>query len=394
MIRFARFALAGASGFAIQLGTLAVLTSVLGVNYVVATLVAVEAAIMSNFVWHQRWTWRDRSGPLLDRFLRFNAMTAMTSIIGSIFLTALFVEGFGMHVIVANIASVAILSVINFIGADRLVFRAGVVLFAAAMATNASASDTLEATLQAKTLRDFGKYVIAVEARRANEIRNNEPFLDIDRQSPQELARTMAALRRGEVIVTRAAARDASSNEIAIDGGLINHWRGTVFVPKVKLDHLLRVLQEPQTDRHKQEDVLSSRVIARDGDSQKVFLRLRRTKFVTVVYDTEYDVDYVKLGTDRAFSNSISTKVVEIENAGTKSERALPEGNDHGYMWRLNSYWRYKQLDDGVLVEVESLTLSRDLPAIIGPLIRPIVNSTARESMSRTLASVRARFTH
>jgi hypothetical protein len=204
----------------------------------------------------------------------------------------------------------------------------------------------------------------------------------------------MAALRRGEVIVSRAAARDESSNEISIDGGLINHWRGTVFVPKVKLDHLLRVLQEPQTDQHKQEDVLSSRVLSREGDSQKVFLRLRRTKFVTVVYDTEYDVDYKRLGPDRALSNSISTKIVEIENAGTPRERALPEGNDHGYMWRLNSYWRYKQLDDGVLVQIESLTLSRDLPAIIGPLIRPIVNSTARESMSRTLASVRARFMH
>jgi hypothetical protein len=196
------------------------------------------------------------------------------------------------------------------------------------------------------------------------------------------------------VIVTRGAARDASSNEIAIDGGLINHWRGTVFVPNVTLDQLLKVLQEPQTDKHKQEDVLSSRVISRDGDSQKVYLRLRRTKFVTVVYDTEYDVEYKHLGPDRALSNSISTKVVEIENAGTPNERALPEGNDHGYMWRLNSYWRYKQLDGGVIVEVESLTLSRDLPAIIGPLIRPIVNSTARESMTRTLASVRARFAH
>ena len=101
-----------------------------------------------------------------------------------------------------------------------------------------------------------------------------------------------------------------------------------MFVPKVKLDDLLKVLQEPQTDKHKQEDVLSSRVISRDGDSQKVFLRLRRTKFVTVVYDTEYDVDYKRLAPDRALSNSISTKVVEIENAGTPRERALPEGND------------------------------------------------------------------
>lgn len=271
-----------------------------------------------------------------------------------------------------------------------LTFRAGLVLIAITLASNAFASE--EALLSAKTAADFAKYVAAVEARRARDIAANEPFLDIERQSAAQLALTMAALRRGEVIVTRGAARDASSNEISIDGGLINHWRGTVFVPKVKLDALLRVLQEPQTDKHKQEDVLSSRVVSRDGDSQKVFLRLRRTKFVTVVYDTEYDVDYKRLSGDRAFSNSISTKVVEIENAGTPKEHALPEGNDHGYMWRLNSYWRYKQLGDGVLVEIESLTLSRNLPAIIGPLIRPIVNSTARESMTRTLASVRARF--
>ena len=250
----------------------------------------------------------------------------------------------------------------------------------------------MKPTLQAKTLRDFAKYVATVEARRAREITNNEPFLDIERQPAAQLAQTMAALKRGEVIVTRGAARDGSSNEIAIDGGLVNHWRGTVFVPNVQLDALLKVLQEPQTDKHKQEDVLSSRVVSRDGDSQKVYLRLRRTKFVTVVYDTEYDVDYKRLAHDRALSNSISTKVVEIENAGTPRERALPEGNDHGYMWKLNSYWRYKQFDGGVLVEIESLTLSRDLPAIIGPLIRPIVTSTARESMTRTLASVRARF--
>jgi len=61
-------------------------------------------------------------------------------------------------------------------------------------------------------------------------------------------------------------------------------------------------------------------------------------------------------------------------------------------MWRLYSYWRYKQVGDGVVVEVESLTLSRNLPMIIGVLLRPVVNSTARESITRTLASMRARF--
>jgi putative flippase GtrA len=398
-LRFIRFAIAGATGFAVQIAVLGVLTSWAGVNYLAATAIAVEAAILVNFLWHERYTWKDRPAMTTrERWLRlgkFNAMTSLTSIAGSVMVTAVLVESFTLSPLDANVVAVVVLAVVNFIGANTLVFRAGavgVVMLMAAHASFAGTHDSYEATLQAKTMRDFQKYVANVEARRSKEIASNALFLDIERLPKDQLVRAMAALKRGEVIVTRGAAYDAASNEIAIDGGLVNHWRGTVFVPKVKLDALLKVLQEPQADKHKQEDVLSSRVVSRDGNSQKVYLRLRRTKFVTVVYDTEYDVDYIRLAPDRAISNSISTKVVEIENAGTPNEKALPEGNDHGYMWKLNSYWRYKQFEDGVLVEIESLTLSRDLPAIIGTLIRPIINSTARESMTRTLASVRARF--
>jgi len=392
--RVLKFFIAGLFGFAVQVGVLAGLIAV-GLHYIAATVVAVELAIVVNFVWHQRWTFRDRArgaAGVWHRLVRYNALTAATSVLGSALITAGLVELFRLSPLAANIISVMALGVLNFIGADRWAFRAGISLMALAFAGSAHASD-LEAKLQPKTAAGFAKYAAAVEARRAKEITTGSAFLEFERRSAAEQARMLAALKRGEIFVERAAgARDASGSEVPVDGGLINHWRGTVFVPNVSLDNLLKVLQEPQSDKHKQEDVISSRVISRDGDSQKVFLRLKRTKFVTVVYDTEYNVDYERLARDRALSNSLSTKIVEIENAGTPKERALPEGDDHGYMWRLNSYWRYKQVDGGVLVEIESLTLSRDLPAIIGPLIRPIVNSTARESMTRTLASVRARF--
>ena len=398
VMRLVRFSMAGVAGFAVQVAALAFLVSVTNMHYLVATILAVEAAILINFVWHDRWTWRDRP-PVTEadrwrRLARFNAMTGLTSIAGSVMVTAALVEMLSMSPIAANIISVIALGTVNFAGANTLVFRAAMLAVMLPLAATAHAStNSLEAKLQPKTAQGFAKYVAAVEARRTKEIANNEPFLEFERYPTAQQARVMAAMKRGEVYVERGrVSRDQAAAEIPIEGGLINHWRGTVFVPNVKLDDLLKVLQEPQTDKHKQEDVLSSRVVSRDGDSQKVFLRLRRTKFVTVVYDTEYDVDYKRLAPDRALSNSISTRIVEIENPGTPRERALPEGNDHGYMWRLNSYWRYKQVDGGVLVEIESLTLSRDLPAIIGSLIRPIVNSTARESMTRTLASVRARF--
>jgi putative flippase GtrA len=394
MTRVGRFMTAGLAGFALQITVLAALVA-LDVQYLLATALAVELAIVVNFLWHERWTWQDRPAHNVRerwmRLVRYNAMTGITSIAGSLVVTALLVETLSLSPVAANIISVVALGALNFAGAETLVFRAGVGVLALALAAPALASD--EAKLQPKTAAGFAKYAAAVEARRDKALAGNEPFLDFERRSGAEQARIMATLRRGEVHVERGAvARDQRANEIPVDGGLINHWRGTAFVPDVTLDQLLKVLQEPQSDKHKQEDVISSRVVSRDGDSQKVFLRLRRTKFVTVVYDTEYDVEYRRLTPDRALSNSISTRIVEIENAGTPKERALPEGDDHGYMWRLNSYWRYKQINGGVLVEIESLTLSRSLPAIIGSLIRPIITSTARESMTRTLASVRARF--
>lgn len=272
-------------------------------------------------------------------------------------------------------------------------FRAATVILMVVVGTSASA-EPMEAILQSKTVEGFNRYAAAVEARIDQELRENAPFLDIERQAPTPLAKTMAALRRGDVIVTRAVERDGANKKIEIKGGMINHWRGTGYVPNVSLDVLLKTLQEPQADKHKQEDVISSRVVDTGENSQKLYLRLRRTKLVTVVYDTEYDTNYRRLAPDRALSNSISTRIVEVENAGTPQERARPEGDDRGFMWRLYSYWRYKQVGDGVVVEVESLTLSRNLPMIIGVLLRPVVNSTARDSITRTLTSMRARFAH
>ena len=71
----------------------------------------------------------------------------------------------------------------------------------------------------------------------------------------------------------------------------------------------------------------------------------------------------------------------------------MAEGDDHGYLWRLNSYWQYQQVEEGVVVELESLTLSRDIPYVFRPFVRPLVDRVARESIRRTLESLRARLT-
>lgn len=139
--RWVAFGSVGALGFAVQFGTLLLLAGGFGLNYLVATAIAVELAILHNFLWHQRWTWADRGvigmRKVLARLVRFNAGTAVTSIGGNLVLMWAFVSFFGIHYAVANIIAVASLAIVNFLLCDQLVFR----LAAAPLARASLAAD-------------------------------------------------------------------------------------------------------------------------------------------------------------------------------------------------------------------------------------------------------------
>jgi len=91
----------------------------------------------------------------------------------------------------------------------------------------------------------------------------------------------------------------------------------------------------------------------------------------------------------RAHSQIVSTRVQEVQDAGTSSERELPVGNDGGYLWRINSYWRFLERDGGVYVQCESVSLSRDIPFGLGWVVGPFVTSIPRESLTFTLETTR-----
>jgi hypothetical protein len=162
-----------------------------------------------------------------------------------------------------------------------------------------------------------------------------------------------------------------------------------VFLPGVSLSTLLQRLQHPSERGPHQQDVLALRVLARTPDELKLAIRMTRTKVVTVTYDTEHVIDYRGHGAARASSRSVATKIAELDGAGTAGEREKQPGEDRGFMWRLNSYWRYEQVDGGVIVELESLTLSRTVPLGLTPVVQPIINRIARESIDRTLENIR-----
>jgi putative flippase GtrA len=123
-MRFWRFNAVGMLGFAVQLGLLALLVR-LDVHYLVATAIAVEAAILHNFLWHERWTWRDRPGrgrARLARLGRFHVVNGGVSLAGNLLLMPLLVRGGGLPVLAANGVAVLACAAVNFVGADRLVF--------------------------------------------------------------------------------------------------------------------------------------------------------------------------------------------------------------------------------------------------------------------------------
>jgi hypothetical protein len=172
---------------------------------------------------------------------------------------------------------------------------------------------------------------------------------------------------------------DPAGTTVAVPGGTISDWRGAVFIPRLTLDRLLHGLQHPGTPPP-QEAVVSSRVIGRGVDSLRVGIRLVRHAIVTVSYDTEHEMQFRRVASNVATARSIATRIEEVG------------GGDHGFLWRLHSYWRYEETGGGVLVELRSLTLSRSVPALVRPIAAPLVSRVARESMVRTLEALRKYF--
>jgi putative flippase GtrA len=125
MARFLRFNGVGVLGFAVQLGVLALLLRG-GVHYLAATVVAVELAVLHNFAWHERWTWRDRpadASTRTGRLWRFHAANGLISLAGNLVLMRLLVGLLGMPPVPANLLSVLLCALVNFTASDRFVFR-------------------------------------------------------------------------------------------------------------------------------------------------------------------------------------------------------------------------------------------------------------------------------
>jgi hypothetical protein len=245
------------------------------------------------------------------------------------------------------------------------------------------------AELNPKTVAAFDQYVTATEQRFQGELKPGGAFLYVDSKPPDERNSDYEQLKRGEILIE---IRNTNAPGVTKDvpDGMVHHWVALVFVPGVKLAQVLGVVQDydHRADLYKPE-VIKSRLVSHQDDDYKIFLRLYQKRFTTVVFNTDYDVRWGRVSPTQVYSNSISTRIAQVKDSNQPDGPEYPVGQGNGYLWRLNTYWRFEEKDGGVYVQCEALSLTRDIPTGLGWLLRPLVTRIPRESLSRALGRTR-----
>ncbi len=235
--------------------------------------------------------------------------------------------------------------------------------------------------LKPETLEAFQSYIRDAEAAMQPSLHGAAPFL-WSGENPDRAAR----LRKGDV-----PARPFSADlPLHVPGGLIHDWIGAAFIPGATLLQTLACVQN--YDNHKniyQPEVVDSRLLTHTGSGYTIFLRLLKKKIITVVLDTYHDVHYQSVGDGGCFCRSYTTRIDEVDDAGTPKEKIYPLDTGYGFMWRLNSYWRFQEEKAGLVVECRAVSLSRDIPRGLGFIIEPIIKTLPRESLVNTLKATR-----
>ncbi|GAC1702062.1 MAG: hypothetical protein NVS9B4_06570 [Candidatus Acidiferrum sp.] len=265
-----------------------------------------------------------------------------------------------------------------------------VLLFVYPSVSLAQPGSAIEAPrLKTLTREAFERYVRLTDARNDEELKRGTALGWVDGLPEAQRESAYAALKRGEVEMKRLETRDHGET-IGCPGGMIHHWVGAILIPSAKLPDVLAVLQD--YDHHSTyyaPDVERSKLENRQGDHFRVFLRFRRHKIITVVLNTEHEVQYFTDGAKRAHSRSSSLRIVEVEDPGRGGEREKTPGQDSGFLWGMETWWRMEERDGGVYVQSEVVSLTREIPTGLAWLIGPFVTSVPKETLSFTLAATR-----
>lgn len=235
-----------------------------------------------------------------------------------------------------------------------------------------------QAELKSETKDAYQKYIFALEARLEAQDHSQGTFLWIDGDASRR-----QAVRSGNIVTEQI-------NSFPVPGGMIQHWIGGAFLPRVTLARVERVDQDyAEYAKIYAPEISRPNVLAHNGDHFVVSYRITKKNILTAVMETVHAIDYVPLGAGRLAIRSRSESVRQVDDAGTGLERVLPEGEGSGLLWAMDSFWRMQERDGGVYIECEAITLSRDVPFGMRALVDPILRSFGKESLTRTLEAKR-----
>ncbi len=175
-----------------------------------------------------------------------------------------------------------------------------------------------------------------------------------------------------------------------LPSGLVHDWIAAAFLPGASIAGTLAVIQD--YDHHQniyRPEVVASKLISRNGNDFEIYLRVLKKKVLTVVLDTDHSVHYFQAGPTRWGCRSFTTRTAEVDGAGTPQEKVHPPDTGYGFLWRLNTYWRFEERDGGTHAECRAISLTRDIPTGLGWIIEPIVRSLPKETLVHTLKATR-----
>ena len=240
--------------------------------------------------------------------------------------------------------------------------------------------------LKQNTVDAFDHYVRDTESRMDSELRSGGAFLWVDSLAQAKRKRLYELLQRGEPQV-RQEKTEEEGKTIEVPDGLIHHWTGVAFAPGVSIERVLSLLQDYDNHcRTYKPEVRRSKLLEHTDDSFKIYLQFYKDSPRRVSFNTEFEVHYARIDATHVASRAVSARIAELEHPELADSPELPVTRSHGYLWRLNNYWRLEAKDGGVYMQVETIALSRDVPTLFW-FIKPLIRRVSRQNVLNLLSA-------
>lgn len=236
--------------------------------------------------------------------------------------------------------------------------------------------------LSPETVAEFERYAKSAETELERRWEGKANFLSID-DSPGEKAKVMG----GEFAIHPAR---PDGKPQSVTDGLIHDWVGTVFIPGSSPERVMEVLRNFDNHQKIYPEITDSKTLRTTATETVGYWRVQQRKgLVPVMLDIEQDAHYKQLSPNKWNCRAYARKIIETDKTPFGRGRRLPEGEGHGYLWKMYAYWSIEGFNGGVLAECRMLSLSRSIPQAVAWAVGPYVQKAPEESLLSTLKHTR-----